>query len=277
MRVISYLIEKMCEVPKDRSADHLLATAQTHPDYSDDRHDLAGAEIGDLLDTMQDDTLSIATRAVAVWYLAGTDKYPSDWLEKHPGDLEALFWVYERMGVPMPLLEACQVASRRMRNTLPVMMPLVWTEFSRSKSDKVHQVVISQGRFVRGVPTYALGGHTRLGKKAIKLFLKSSEPVREYLRRHLEPKNWQKAVEPALFHVESALVSKQRTWDRSREIERLGTEADLCRCGLDRQAVDGLLNVVRDNLNTLDQIRVKIMEDMEPETPRDLFSKGPGQ
>ena len=164
-----------------------------------------------------------------------------------------------------------------MRNTLPVMMPLVWTEFSRSKSDKVHQVVISQGRFVRGVPTYALGGHTRLGKKAIKLFLKSSEPVREYLRRHLEPKNWQKAVEPALFHVESALVSKQRTWDRSREIERLGTEADLCRCGLDRQAVDGLLNVVRDNLNTLDQIRVKIMEDMEPETPRDLFSKGPGQ
>ena len=58
MRVISYLIEKMCEVPKDRSADHLLAAAQTHPDKHDDRNDLAGAEIGDLLDTVQDDTLS---------------------------------------------------------------------------------------------------------------------------------------------------------------------------------------------------------------------------
>ena len=103
---------------------------------------------------------------------------PSDWLEKRTGDLEDLFWVFERMGVPMTLLEACQVASRRMRNTLPVMMPLVWTEFSRSKSDMVHQVVISRERVVRGVPTYALGGHTRLGKKAIKLFLKSSEPVR---------------------------------------------------------------------------------------------------
>ena len=98
MRVISYLIEKMCEVPKDRSADHLLAAAQTHPDHRDDRYDLAGAEIGDLLDTMQDDTLSIATRAVAVWYLAGTDKYPSDWLEKRPGDLEALFWVLRAHG-----------------------------------------------------------------------------------------------------------------------------------------------------------------------------------
>ena len=130
---------------------------------------------------------------------------------------------------------------------------------------------------MRGIPTYALGGHTRLGKKAIKLFLKSSEPVREYLSKHLDPKNWQKALEPGVFHVESALVSKQRTWDRSREIERLGTEADLCRCGLDRKAVNGLLNVVRDNLDCLDQIRVKVMEDMKPETPRDLFSRGPRQ
>ena len=272
-RVISYLIERMCDASKDRSADYLLSIAQDHPDHEEERRRLGSAEIGDLLAVVRDLAFPLPTRAVASWYAAGTDRFPSTGLEKRRGNLEALFGAYAQIGVEMNLIEACRAAARRMRDPFPVLIPLLWSELSRSKHRSVDLVEIASTRAVHGIPTYALDGHTRLGKQAVRQFRNSNEPVRDYVARHLEPQNWQKAVEYALFHVESGEVRRRLTWDQGEEIKALGIEADFSECGLDREAVPGLLSLVKENLDHLDGIRVELLENMRGPRQEELFAK----
>ncbi len=111
-KVVSYLVDRMCAAPKDRSADYLLSAA-LFPDYRDDCERLPGTDIGELLDNVRDRSLPLPVRCVAAWYAAGTDRFPGPGVEKRPGDLEALFAVFADMGIPKNLLDACWAASWR--------------------------------------------------------------------------------------------------------------------------------------------------------------------
>ena len=150
-KVVSYLVDRMCAAPKDRSADYLLYAAQLHPDYRDDRERLAGADIGELLDTVRDRSLPLPVRCVAAWYAAGTDRFPGPGLEKRPGDLEALFAVFAGMGTPKSLLDACRTATRKLRDPPHIFVPLIWSELVGRKR-VVEYVEIGPAREVRGVP-----------------------------------------------------------------------------------------------------------------------------
>jgi len=263
--VLSYLIERLCGAVLDRSADHMLSIAQDHPHLEDARWDFGRAPIKELFDQIKSTQLSLPERAVAAWYAAGTRQFRSDGLWSRQGDLEGLFGTYQDMGVDNTLLDACRLAIRKMRNPLPVFLPLIWSGFSQSTVDKVEEIDIPGTRHVDGVPAYALGGHTRLGKRALREFLRQCEPVRKCLERCPSDTGWQDTSDVAVFHVESALVKRQRLWDGFEDLKTLGIEGDVCRNGLKPEAVADLLAIVRENMPLLDNIRVEILEALQPE------------
>jgi len=263
--VLGYLIERLCGAALDRTADHLLSIAQDHPHLEDARWDFGRGLINELFDRIKSPDVPLTTRSVAAWYAAGTKQFRSDGLWSRQGDLEGLFGCYQGMGAENALLDACRVAVRKMRNPLPLFLPLIWSEFSHSKVDKVEETDIPDTRFVDGIPAYALGGHTRLGKRALREFLRQCEPVRECLEKCLPDTGWQDTSDVAVFHVESALVKRQRLWDEFGNLKTLGIEGDVCRNGLAPEAVMDLMAIVRENMPLLDDIRVEILEARQPE------------
>jgi hypothetical protein len=263
--VLSYLIERLCGAVLDRSADHMLSIAQDHPHLEDARWDLGRAPINELFDQIKSPDIPLTIRAVAAWYAAGTKQFRSDGLWSRQGDLEGLFGTYLGMGVDEALLDACRVAIRKMRNPLPLFVPLIWSGFRQSAVNMVEEIDIPDTRYVEGIPAYALGGHTRLGKRALREFLRQCEPIRKCLGQHLSDTGWQDTSDVAVFHVESAVVKRQRLWDGFDDLKTLGIEGDVCRNGLKPEAVSDLLAIVRENMPLLDDIRVEILEALQPE------------
>jgi hypothetical protein len=263
--VLGYLIERLCGAVMDRTADHLLSIAQDHPHLEDARWDFGRAAMKELFDQIESSDIPLTTRAVAAWYAAGTKQFRSDGLWSRQGDLVGLFGTYQGMGVEKTLLDACRLAIRKMRNPLPVFLPLIWTSFSQSNFDIVEEIDIPDTRYVEGIPAYALGGHTRLGKRSLREFLRRCEPVRKCLGKGLPDTDWQDTGDVAVFHVESALVKRQRLWDGFENLKTLGIEGDVCRNGLKPEAVADLMAIVRENMPLLDDIRVEILEARQPE------------
>jgi hypothetical protein len=263
--VLGYLIERLCDAALDRTADHLLSIAQDHPHLEDARWDFGRAPINELFDRIKSPDIPLTIRAVAAWYAAGTKQFRSDGLWLRQGDLEGLLGCYQGMGVENALLDACRLAIRKMRNPLPVFLPLIWSGFSQIIVNTVEETDIPDTRFVEGVPAYALGGHTRLGKRALREFLRQCEPIRKLLEKCLSDTGWQDTSDVAVFHVESALVKRQRLWDGFEDLKTMGIEGDVCRNGLKPEAVMELMAIVRENMHLLDDIRVEILEALEPE------------
>ncbi len=133
----------------------------------------------------------------------------------------------------------------------------------------VELVEIGPAREVRGIPTYALDMHTRLGLSALRLFLKSSEKVETYLERHAPQAGRQKAVNVAVFYAESAALRRRCVWDLGVRLQEIGVEADFAGVGVGSEAVEGLIRVVKETLDHLDEIRVGLLEG--PKAPEDLF------
>jgi len=264
--VVEFLVERLCEAALDRTADHLLSIAQGHPEMEEIRWDLGRVATSDLMDRIKNTDLPISARAVATWYAAGTNKFRSDSLWTRQGDLESVFATFCEMGIDEVLLEACQVAIRKMRNPLPLFLPLIWLEYSHSRGEGIIEIELPAARSVRNIPVYSLGGHTRLGKRALRVFLRQCDPIRQFLKPCLPDAGWQDTANVAVFHVESALVKRQRLWDGFEELRTLGIEGDVCRNGLEPEAVQDFLGVVGENMALLDDIRVELLEWLQPES-----------
>jgi hypothetical protein len=211
--VVAYLINRMCDAAMDRTADHLLSIAENHPDLRSLRWELGQMPMIELLALIMDRREPMAARALAIWYAAGTRRFPSDSLYRREGDLGVVFEIFQDMEVDAASLQACLIATRKMRNPLPLFVPLIWSEWSKSQSSGIEEIELSSAAQVRGIPAYALGGHTRLGKRALRQFLKSCEPIRSFLLPLIAKSGWQDTTNVGLFHVESALVHRQRISD----------------------------------------------------------------
>ena len=121
--VASYLIGRMCEAPKERSADYLLLAALAHPDFEDECRRLSLVATAELLAVVGDEAAPLPTRAIAAWYLAGTGRLRGTRLPTRRGDPSALFATFHEMGVPRRLVAACQAAALGADTRCPLSCP----------------------------------------------------------------------------------------------------------------------------------------------------------
>jgi hypothetical protein len=117
---------------------------------------------------------------------------------------------------------------------------------------------LPSSRIVHGIPTYALGGHTRLGKQAIRVWVERS--LKDSFRKLVAPAQWQAAAELAVFHVESALVAPAVEWDQGTKLRREAVEADFHAIETRPEIIPEILGVAGERLLELDDIRAALIE-----------------
>ena len=257
--VLHALVSWVCRVPKCRAADNAILAGKDHPVFEGERERIGGMGTGQLVDVVADSSQPTTTRVMAAWRLAGTDRYPSTCWSAQRGDLDALFTAFDRAGVPMRLLAACRAAVGLMRYPLPISLPVVWSAV-QGRPSEVQDCSVSPLTLANGVPTYALGKHTRLGKQALRMLTEQCDGLRRHLEQQSGCTSWTGAVGAAHFHVESAELGKQLLWGEACALERLGAAGDLNTFGIPVEAAPGFLNCFRTHLSNLDIFRVRLLK-----------------
>ncbi len=252
-----YVISRLSEAPKERSADYLLSITQHDPALAGLRTDFADAPMLDLLGCLGNKNASIESRALAMWYAIGTDRLPGTNLATRKGDPAAVRYTLECLGAPSVLLEAGKLAWRRMRNPFPAFVPLLVTVVTPGMAT-VQENTLPPPDFINGIPLYALGGHTRPGKAALREFVNKCLPMRKFLEQHVPEIKWGEAIHVSTFHAEAALCQRHIIWSLGQELRNRAIGIDLVQAGVAVENQEAALDLLIHTCTELNLLRQRL-------------------
>ncbi len=254
-RALRHVARLLANAPKDRSPDHLISVAYSHPAFEDARGQVGAMSLARRIDLVADMTMPLSVRAIAAWFASGVEC--GDDRRVGPGDLSGLMRTFRHLGVPAGLITATRIAATRTREPIVIMTPLLWLAASPAADHRVVEGAVPSVRMIGNIPSYVFDKHTAVGKAAIHRLARENPAVRDTLAAHVPEYRAQDAACMAAFHVDAAPVSRRSEWAGSAELERLGVEADMAKVGVPIEGVSPLLTVVPDNLDCLNTIRAE--------------------
>ncbi len=250
-----YLARVLAEAPKDRSADYLICGAKDHPSLEQQRFEIATASVVERLRAVADGQIGLPHRSLAAWYASGLEWTGEKRVGK--GDLSALMQVFLDLGTPSELIAATELAARRTREPITVMVPLAWLGANNGQKPTFIEIPVPPSLVVDGVPLYALDKHTRLGREAIWRFASRNEDVRAALDHYVPPARRRDAAYMAAFYTDAMPVATKLIWKGAEELETFGMETDLMTAGVPPAGFAPLLAAFRNNLGHLNEIRAE--------------------
>src|SRR5262245_11927731 len=199
------LVDRMCAATKSRFADEVLAIAQLKPSLGPARAELAMASPEQLApcSVTSDD---IGIRALALWFLAGTARYPMDGVVRRQGTLSAVWEVAREL--PADWLYLLDRAAHRMPWPLAVLLPVAYA--SRAHGTPTQLVQDTPYETWRGTPLYALDQFTRRGRLAIDRWLAGCRELQELLKAAAPRPAWPKIIRYTVFAVEGQVCRATR-------------------------------------------------------------------
>lgn len=252
------LVRALTAAPKDRSADYLICSVITRPDWELYRRAAGSISIGDRISIVGDRSLSLATRATATWFASGMEN--GDERRIGRGDLEALMEAFVKTGLTRDVLDAVKVAARITKEPIVLMLPLLLQELDRgSRGPVVTHIAVPEAKFAGGIPLFSLDKHTRTGQRAISIFARQNAEVRDVLERYVCEFKHRDAAMLASFYTDASPVALRLDWDRSEELEALGIETDLTLVGVPQDGIQQLLSAFRANLDHLNNLRTQLI------------------
>ena len=255
-RVIAYVARLLAEAPKDRSADHLICSSRSYPPWEEARRMAGSRSIMRRLDLVAENEQPLHVRAIAAWYSSGIE-----WGEERrvgKGDLPGLTAVFRSIGVPDELALITEHAAIRTSEPIILMVPLIWLEAFREAHPPIIDCPLPASPIIRGVPLYALDMHTAIGKSAIHQFARENRAVRETLAEYVPEYRTQDAAYMAAFYADAAPVSRRLDWSQSAALETIGIDSDLRSTGASPDGVRPILEMVRGNLEHLNEVRTRL-------------------
>lgn len=249
-------VRNLAAAPKDRSGDLLASVIHHHPSLDDVRGEIGAMPVSRRIELAADPLADFYHRAVASWFASGIEWGYERRVGK--GDLPALLAAFADLGSPSAWLQVVQLAARRTREPLTVMLPLLWLELSRTAGEVV-RCSVPATREVGCLPLYCLDKHTRAGKAALHQFARENAEVRRVLQMHVPKRNASSVVCWAAFHADGSSLTERLTWLRGTEIERLGIEADLLQAGIPPGGIEAIRDVIEANLDHLNDIRERLL------------------
>ncbi len=171
--VAAYIVRLQCEAAKCRAADDLAVICDWSPDLRDSRISYAEMSDSDLACIVVDGTKSLPERAIALWYLFGTDRIKANHLEKRPGAVDAGLEALSDLGSPATALEVARHGIRKGAGLLAAFYPLLMHLYATDEGEvfkltKLEFPTVMVGR----VPSFTFDMHVREGRSAIKQLLK---------------------------------------------------------------------------------------------------------
>lgn len=256
VRLLLSLVRELVAAPKDRSADLLTGYVHHHPRLTESRASFGSMPLSRRIAIASDPSASLYSRAMAAWFASGIEWDRERRVGK--GDLPALLAAFGDLGVPSAWLDVVQLAAKRTREPLTVMLPLLWLELSRARG-WIIKCSLPPTKKITGLPLYALDKHTRLGRAALNQFARENTQVRRVLERYVPKRNALSAVQWGAFYTDASSLRERLLWARGEEIERIGIEADLLNAGNPPEGIGAIRDVIAANLIHLNAIRERLL------------------
>ena len=256
-QVLTDLVRRLAEAPKDRSPDYLICTAIQHPDFEQEREAVAQLSTDQQIAVAIDAGQPVITRAIAMWHASGVNGGGPQIVGT--GHLPRLLGAFDQRGFPDPLASIIETAARKCREPIVVMLPLLWALVQESGGATTGEdVALPPAAACHGLPAWVLDKHTRLGKAAMRRFIREVPAVDAVLARYVPDFRAQATVEMASFYLDAVPIARRLQWCRSRELEAIGLETDMMKIGCPREGIQPILDVVRTHLDQLNAIRCRL-------------------
>lgn len=255
--VLADLVRRLAEAPKDRSPDYLICTAIQHPGFEQEREMVAQLSTDQQIAIAVDPGQPVITRAIAMWHASGVNGGGPKIVGT--GHLPVLLDAFDQRGFPDPLASIIETAARKCREPIVVMIPLLWKLVQESgQTPTVQDVPVPPAPTCHGVPAVTFDKHTRLGKRAMRQFLRETPPLDAILSRYVPDFRAPTVVEMAAFLVDAIPIARRLQWSRSHGLEAMGIETDMMKIGCPREGVQPILDGVRTHLEHLNAIRCRL-------------------
>ena len=248
--VASYLVGRMSRAIKCRSADDLLVIAESCPKYKEARLDLSFRPTLCLLKCAvgEDD---LPTRALALWYAVGTQRYPSLKLQQRRGEPQAAFDFLWEAGLPDTIVEIAREGFRKCSEVLCPFVVLLWQEFQHT-SHGTEPDDIPDEELIGGVPCWAFDMHVREGNQAMERFLTTDCDTARWVSAHLPKGQRRKFLGQILFRAEGGMMCERLRWKVGDELRQM---SDLECFDLDASKAADVMALLRSDLPKLNEAR----------------------
>ncbi|MGA2795095.1 MAG: hypothetical protein ABSE69_16510 [Roseiarcus sp.] len=251
--VASFIVEAMAKANKCRAADDLLMSAELHPAFAPVRQAQAALSNDELRQTILN-SARLHERALALWFLLGTDRRPSGHLAMRRGQPALAFDVLHELGVPSILVE---IAREGFGKTGEVLCPFVALLVVDGPSGTS---VIQDDEFpaqimIGDIPSWALDVYSREGRAAYARFLQTDSASARWIRGHVSPGRQVGLLGHFVFRLEGGLVRNRMRWKLGDELRR---QVDVECAGINRRDALEIMDLVRADIPMLNQVRAQL-------------------
>ena len=212
---------RACGAAKDRTGDHLASIVGREPIPNMDRVALRTTSPNALLAMIASSDLPWERRLRAAVIASGRSED-----SMHPGaaNIAAVFDVLHELGTPPLLILASEAYAARQRDALPVLVPFAAVLHAPGCMDRVVAHDLPPTELIGTLPSYSLDPvNTRIGKRAVELWLRSYLAKPQWLPRQ---------VAACLWNAESAACDRTLSWPLGDTIRARAHAADLSYRGL---------------------------------------------
>jgi hypothetical protein len=165
---------------------------------------------------------------------------------------------YQTLGVSEELVAATGIAATKTREPITLMVPLIWLAANDAQVPTVLKAAVPWSPVLDDIPMYALDKHTRVGLESIRNLVKYNYEIRACLERYVDRSRLNDAAYMAAFYADAAPLAWKLTWEGADELERLVIEADLMRAGVAIEGVGAVLQVFREQIPHLNELRAHV-------------------
>lgn len=252
--VASLLVQMLAAAPKCRASDDLLMGVERHPDLARARQDQAAMSIPQLRRIVLS-SAPLRERALALWYVLGTDRRPSPYLLPRRGEPTVVFDLLDELGTPMTAVEIAREGFRRTREVLCPFVGLLTTGVSPSPA-ALEDDALPPETMIGPLPSWALDMFTREGRRAFTLFLEGESPTARWVRAHVPRAEGLKILGNLVFFTEGGLLRSRLRWPTGDALRR---ENETECYGPRVPNGSELLDLLRADIPALNQVRAEVM------------------
>lgn len=209
-RTASALVRLLSEVPKCRAADDLLIAAERHPRYRRARREFSDKPIEELI-RIATSRAAWPVRGIAAWFAIGTDRRPSPFMEKRPGNPAALFDALRELGYPHTVVEIAWEGFRKIGEVLCPFTAMLSREACTAPKE-LHSDELPPGFSIRGVPGFCYDQYSREGRRALQGFLATDAPAAAWVRGHIPRERRITFLGDVVFRLDGGLVRNRLSW-----------------------------------------------------------------
>lgn len=251
--VASLIVETMAASRKCRAADDMLMVIERHRDLAEARRVQAGLSMHELRRIVLSPA-PLRERALALWYVLGTDRRPSHHLATRRGEPAFVFDLLDELGTPMTVVEIAREGFRRTREVLCPFVGLLMANGQQAPAattddDFPPEITIGP------VPSWALDMFTREGRQAFSRFLAGESGTARWVRAHVPRDERVSFLGNLVFFAEGGLMRSRLRWPIGDELRR---QAEIESHGPHCRDASELLARLRSDLPLLNEERARV-------------------